>query len=54
MLSERLFNVAREMMGSLLAEEPKEGARRGCHLVVVSGSSAHAVENVEKIPVDGF
>lgn len=46
--------LPREMLGSLFAEEPKEGTRRGCHLVVVNGSSAHAVENTEKIPVDGF
>jgi len=40
--------LPREMMVSLLAEEQKEGERRGCHLVVVNGSSAHAVEKIEE------
>lgn len=56
MLSERLFSVDRGNDGvlSVFAEEQKGGKKRGCHLVVLNGSSAHAVEKIEKILVDGF
>lgn len=57
MLSERLlFSVdqGNDSILSVFAEEQKEGKRRGCHLVVLNGSSANAVEKIEKIPVDGF
>lgn len=54
MLSEVLFNIPQGNDGAPLAEEQKEANWRACHLVVLTDSSAHAVEKIEKNTVDGF